>query len=57
MMLHELTWYYIKLQDVGVADAENAPGNHFTQILKNEDHFPTTVSHGQSESVIQKKDD
>jgi hypothetical protein len=33
---------------VGVAD-EDAPGNLITRIWKNEDHFPTTVSHGQSE--------
>jgi hypothetical protein len=43
---------------VGVADEENAPGNLITQIWKNKDHFPTTVSHGQSESLsnFQKKD-
>jgi hypothetical protein len=40
---------------VGVADEENAPGNLITRIWKNKDHFPTTVSHGQSQSVVRFK--
>jgi hypothetical protein len=38
--------------EVGVADKENTPGNLIAQLLKNEDHFPTTAFRGQSESDV-----
>jgi hypothetical protein len=50
-----MNWHDATLNDkeVGMADEESAPGNLITQIWKNEVHFPTTVSHGQSEYVDQ----